>query len=446
MNVLLIETDSEDARKISSFLREQGHLCLLTDSARSAKSLLKKESPGLALLHINGNAAQGMEFLEAARSLEPPVPVIVLTRKPKLDDAVESVKNGAWDFWTKPISPERLTKAIELIEAGKREPAGKSLAEDDPIISLDPSLCSMKALARKIAPSKAAVLIQGESGTGKELFARYIHHQSGRKDNPFIALNCAALPDTLLESELLGYEKGAFTGAIRNREGKFELAHTGTILLDEVTEIPFHLQAKLLRVLQESEVDRLGGKYPVPVDVRVIATTNIRIEERIREGTFRKDLYYRLNVIPLRIPPLRERRGDIVPLAENFLARYSAENCSKAASWAPESLKKLADYPWPGNVRELQNVVQRGVLISDSQVVGPDCIMFDPGLEPDAAQPSDLSLMPLCEVEKLMIEKALYSVEGNRTRAAELLGISVRTLRNKLAEYRQSIDSEMDDQ
>ncbi|MDR3566524.1 MAG: sigma-54 dependent transcriptional regulator [Syntrophobacteraceae bacterium] len=447
MNVLLIETDDEDARKISSFLREKGHVCFLTDSPRSAKGLLKKESPGLALIHMNGNAAaQGMEFIEAAANLEPPVPVIVLTRKPRLDDAVESVKNGAWDFWTKPVSPERLTKAIELIEAGKRQPAAAPTLAEDPIISRDPHLCAMKALARKIAPSKAAVFIQGESGTGKELFARYIHRQSGRKDNPFIALNCAALPDTLLESELFGYEKGAFTGAIRNREGKFELAHTGTLLLDEVTEIPFHLQAKLLRVLQESEVDRLGGKYPVAVDVRVIATTNIRIEERVREDKFRKDLYYRLNVIPLRIPPLRERPADIAPLTDHFLARYAAENGSKAASFAPESLKKLADYPWPGNVRELQNVVQRAVLISDSRVVGSESIMFDPGLEADPAQPSGLSLMPLCEMEKLMIEKALCSVEGNRTRAAELLGISVRTLRNKLAEYRQTIDSEFSDQ
>ena len=441
MNVLLIETDSDDARKLSSYLRDQGHLCFLTDSAKSAKSLLKKESPGLVLLHLNGNAAQTQDFLESARNLEPPVPVIVLSRKPKLDDAVQSVKNGAYDFWTKPFAPERLTKEIELIEAAKHR-AGRLetlQARHDPIISRDPVLCSIKALARKIAPSNATVLIQGESGTGKELFARYIHNQSGREDKPFVALNCAALPETLLESELFGYEKGAFTGAIRNREGKFELAHTGTLLLDEVTEIPLHLQAKLLRVLQESEVDRLGGKYPVKVDVRVIATTNVRIEELVKEARFRKDLYYRLNVIPLRIPPLSERPGDIVQLAEFFLAGYSAENGSKVSSFAPEALRKLADYSWPGNVRELQNVVQRAVLISDSTVLSPDCIILDSGLEQGAAQPSGFSLMPLCEVEKMMIEKALSTVEGNRTQAAEILGISVRTLRNKLAEYRQSI-------
>jgi len=441
MNVLLIETDSDDARKLSSHLREQGHLCFLTDSAKSAKTLLKKESPGLVLLHLNGNAAQTQDFLESARNLEPPVPVIVLTRKPKLDDAVQNVKNGAYDFWIKPFAPERLTKAIELIEGANQRSSRLSTlqAVDDPIISRDPVVSSIKALARKIAPSNATVLIQGESGTGKELFARYIHNQSGRKDKPFVALNCAALPETLLESELFGYEKGAFTGAIRNREGKFELAHTGTFLLDEVTEIPLHLQAKLLRVLQEGEVDRLGGKYPVPVDVRVIATTNVRIEDLVKEAKFRKDLYYRLNVIPLRIPPLSERPGDIVQLAEFFLARYSSENGSKISSFAPEALRKLADFSWPGNVRELQNVVQRAVLISDSPVVNPDCIILDSGLEQDAAQPSGLSLMPLCEVEKIMIEKALSTVEGNRTRAAEILGISVRTLRNKLAEYRQSI-------
>jgi two-component system response regulator FlrC len=442
VNVLLIETDSNDAQKLSSYLRDQGHLCLLTDTARSGKNLLKKESPGLVLLHLNGNTAQTLDFLETARNLEPPVPVIVLTRKPKLDDAVDSVRNGAYDFWTKPFAPERLRKVIELIEAAKHCTAQQSRpqtqTQGDPIITRDPVLCSVKALAAKVAPSSATVFIQGESGTGKELFARYIHNQSGRKDKPFIALNCAALPETLLESELFGYEKGAFTGAIRNREGKFELAHTGTLLLDEVTEVPLHLQAKLLRVLQENEVDRLGGKYPVPVDVRVIATTNIRIEEQVKETKFRKDLYYRLNVIPLRIPPLRERPADIVPLAQFFLARYSAENGSKVTSFAAEALKRLAEYSWPGNVRELQNVVQRAVLISDSPVVGPDCVILDPQFEQDPGPSSSFSLMPLCEVEKIMIEKALSTVEGNRTRAAEILGISVRTLRNKLAEYREN--------
>jgi two-component system response regulator FlrC len=441
MNVLLIETDSKDAQNLSSFLREQGHLCILTDSTKSARNLLKKECPGLVLLHLNGNPAHTLDFLETARNLEPPVPVIVLTRKPRLDDAVQTVKKGAYDFWTKPIEPERLTKTIELIEqsANRSSRHLEPQDEDDRIISRDPVLCSIKALARKIAPSNATVFIQGESGTGKELFARYIHDQSRRKDNPFVAINCAALPETLLESELFGYEKGAFTGAVRNREGKFELAHTGTLLLDEITEIPVHLQAKLLRVLQEGEVDRLGGKYPVPIDVRVVATTNIRIEDLVKEGKFRKDLYYRLNVIPLKIPPLRERPGDVIQLAEYFLARYSEDNGSEIRSFSPEALKKIADYSWPGNVRELQNVVQRAVLISDSPVVSRECVIWEPGLELCTEPASEFSLMPLCEVEKIMIEKTLSTVEGNRTKAADILGISVRTLRNKLAEYRQTI-------
>jgi two-component system response regulator FlrC len=441
MNVLLIETDSKDAQSLSSFLRDQGHLCISTDSTKSAKNLLKKECPGLVLLHLNGSPAHALDFLETARSLEPPVPVIVLTRKPKLDDAVQTVKNGAYDFWTKPFEPERLAKTIELIEQTVNRSSRNSALEDadDQIISRDPVLSSIKALARKIAPSNATVFIQGESGTGKELFARYIHNQSRRKDKPFVAINCAALPETLLESELFGYEKGAFTGAIRNREGKFDLAHTGTLLLDEITEIPVHLQAKLLRVLQEGEVDRLGGKYPLPIDVRVIATTNIRIEELVKEGKFRKDLYYRINVIPLKVPPLRERPVDVIQLAEYFLTIYSKENGCEIRSFAPEALRKIADYSWPGNVRELQNVVQRAVLISDSTVVGRESIILEPELEHCAAPASEFSLMPLCEVEKMMIEKALFTVDGNRTKAADILGISVRTLRNKLAEYRQSI-------
>lgn len=439
MNVLLIESDSTDARAFSSFLKEQGHLCFITDSAKSAKSLIRKEYPGLVLLHLNGNAAQTLDFLDTAQNMDPPVPVIVLTRKPKLDDAVQAVKKGAYDFWTKPFPMERLSKTIELIESRRTEPEDKlTLDPRDSIISRDPVLQNLKTLAKKIASSNATIFIQGESGTGKELFARYIHQQSGRHDKPFVALNCAALPETLLESELFGYEKGAFTGAIRNREGKFELAHTGTLLLDEVTEIPLHLQAKLLRVLQESEVDRLGGKYPVSVDVRVVATTNIKIEDQVREGKFRKDLYYRLNVIPLRIPPLRERASDIAPLAEFFLAKYSSENGNLVNAFEPGALRKLKEYSWPGNVRELQNVVQRAVLISESPVIGPENIVLDMDEQGTEAVP-EFTLMPLSELEKMMIHKALSTFEGNRTKAAEILGISVRTLRNKLHEYRQTV-------
>jgi DNA-binding NtrC family response regulator len=439
MNVLLIESDSADARAFSSFLKEQGHLCFITDSAKSAKSLIRKEYPGLVLLHLNGNAAQTLDFLDTAQNMDPPVPVIVLTRKPRLDDAVQAVKKGAYDFWTKPFPMERLSKTIELIENRGTESEDKFAVDPlDSIITRDPVLVNLKALARKVASSNATIFIQGESGTGKELFARYIHQQSPRHDKPFVALNCAALPETLLESELFGYEKGAFTGAIRNREGKFELAHTGTLLLDEVTEIPLHLQAKLLRVLQESEVDRLGGKYPVSVDVRVVATTNIRIEDQVREGKFRKDLFYRLNVIPLRIPPLRERSSDIAPLAQFFLNKYSSENGNFVNAFEPNALGKLKEHSWPGNVRELQNVVQRAVLIAESPVIGPDNITLDMDEQGMDAAP-EFSLMALSELEKMMIHKALSTFEGNRTKAAEILGISVRTLRNKLHEYRQTI-------
>jgi two-component system response regulator FlrC len=267
------------------------------------------------------------------------------------------------------------------------------------------------------------------------MFARFIHANSNRSDKPFIALNCAALPEGLMESELFGHEKGAFTGAIKAKEGKFELAHTGTILLDEVTEIPIHLQAKLLRVLQESEVDRVGGKHPVRVDARVIATTNLMTEEAVQEGRLRKDLYYRLNVIPLKIPPLRERPEDLAPLCRHFIEKYNRLHKCDVKGMTPEALKLLLGYHWPGNVRELENVIQRAVLLAISQTLSPECLIFDQ----ESAAPAvseELGIMPIAEMEKRLIHKALESVSGNRTRAAEILGISVRTLRNKLSEYR----------
>ena len=300
------------------------------------------------------------------------------------------------------------------------------------------------SLADRVAASSASVLIQGESGTGKELFARYLHEKSNRADRPFIAVNCAALPENLLESELFGHEKGAFTGAIGRKTGKFELADKGTLFLDEITEMQYHLQAKLLRVLQEKVVDRVGGTQPVDVDVRVIATTNRDAKESVDKGEFRQDLFYRLNTIPLVIPPLKKRMGDLTALTEFFVKRYCKIDSRHVKGLTNQAWETLNRHPFPGNVRELENVIHRAVLLCQSDLIEPNDLLMDPvAADPQGEIPvqedSGLPAMPvsLKEMEEKMIFKTLDQTEGNRTHAAKILGISVRTLRNKLNEYKE---------
>lgn len=438
MVVLIVDNDLREVQNLSSFLREHGHLPIATDSFKSAEGLAKRERPGLVLVNLNGHAAPVMEFIQLTQLIQPSPQVIVTTQRPRLEDAVTAMKMGAYDFWGKPLSKERLVKTIDLLDSPLQTSPKSAPPSCPDIITRDPSMLRLKAMALKVAASNATVFIQGESGTGKELIARFIHKNSTRKDRPFVALNCAALPETLMESELFGHEKGAFTGAIKTREGKFETANTGTLLLDEVTEIPLHLQAKLLRVLQESEVDRLGGRHPIRVDVRVLATTNLTMDEALKGGRFRKDLYYRLNVIPIKIPPLRDRPDDILLLSNHLIIHYNRLHGGCVKDISPEAWRKLQLHPWPGNVRELQNVIQRAVLLSTSESIAPEHLIFDEdGVSESPAQDREWTLMPLSEMEKRMIHKALDTVDGNRTRAAELLGISVRTLRNKLNEYRQ---------
>jgi two-component system response regulator FlrC len=295
-------------------------------------------------------------------------------------------------------------------------------------------------MARDVADSRASIFIQGESGTGKELFARYIHHYSARKHNTFVAINCAALPETLLESELFGYEKGAFTGAISRKKGKFELASQGTLLLDEISEMDYQLQSKLLRVLQEREIDRIGGMYPVPVDVRFIATTNRDIEEQIAQGKFREDLYYRLNVIPFCLPPLRDRIDDIPLLADYFVEKYCTMDKRSVKGLTTEAMASLMQMPWKGNIRELENMIERAVLMCRGDLIDEKTLFTIGGNKP--AENSGYPFLPalsLKDMEKNVIFRALDQTDGNRTHAAEMLGISVRTLRNKLNEYKQKM-------
>jgi len=310
------------------------------------------------------------------------------------------------------------------------------------ILTSSQVMLDVLSMARRVSDSSATVLIQGESGTGKELLARYIHRQSGRCSHPFVAMNCAALPEQLAESELFGFEKGAFTGAAQTRMGKFELAHQGTLLLDEISEMPLTLQAKLLRVLQEKEVDPIGGRQPIAVDVRVIATTNRDLREMVLNTEFRQDLYYRLRVIPITIPPLRDRKEDIPLLTELFMHKFCSPNRKPMPRFDAQALEQMVDYEWPGNVRELENTVERALLISQGPLIGPEFLLLDRDMpSPGIMEKSNLVGMTVKEMEQKLIGQTLRHVNDNRTYAAKMLGISIRTLRNKLKEYLELEDS-----
>jgi DNA-binding NtrC family response regulator len=385
----------------------------------------------------------------------------MLTGYASIEHAVASIKAGAVDYITKPIRPEQLNlavdQALEFVRLRKENEALRrevmEFRNERQIIGESTVIRRIQQTVAMAAPTKATVLLQGESGTGKELFARAIHDQSERRDRPFIKLNCAALPEGLVESALFGHEKGAFTGAIKRVEGAFERAHRGTLLLDEISEMRLDLQAKLLRVLQEQEFERVGGTSPIRVDVRIIAPTNRDLAAEAAAGTFRQDLYYRLSVIPVQIPPLRDRPEDIPLIAYRFAMRTAAEIGKQVHGISPEAIQLLQAYPWPGNVRELQHAVERAVILSQEPVLVPhafDAQRFGLTLplaemaasRAPAATPGNggtssaravvLNTLNVAEAERVLIQQALEATDNNRTRAAELLGISVRTLRNKL--------------
>jgi len=385
----------------------------------------------------------GMEVMRAARKTSPATAVILLTAYGSVPDAVSAMRDGALDYLTKPIPFDRLqAAAAQLMSQTKNMPASGEAISTGEIVGRAPTLLRALQRARAAASAGADVLIEAESGTGKELLARYIHDSSDRGDKPFIAVNCAAVPETLLESELFGHGRGAFTGAVATRSGKFELADGGTILLDEIGEMPLNLQPKLLRVLQEREFERLGEGATVHVDLRVIATTNISLATMVERGQFRADLYYRLNVIPLSLPPLRERIEDIPILARHFAEKYAAQHRVECPRLLPDFIERLQSHGWPGNVRELANFMRRVLTLCESQVIDAKCFEMEfhghvalprpVEVQTKAAMPAG---MPIWQVEKMHLEKTLELTDGNRTHAAEMLGISLRTLRNKIREY-----------
>jgi DNA-binding NtrC family response regulator len=432
--VLVVDDDAGMRAALEiSFLRH-GWRVETAAGATDAMVKFRRGQHALIVTDIRMPDGDGFGVMREARALSPRTAVILLTAFGSVPDAVTAMRAGACDYLVKPVSFEQLEYAAQQI-LGRVQAAN---AEPGPLVGHAPALLRALDRARQVAGIEADILIQAESGTGKELLARMVHRLSLRRDRPFIAVNCAAFPESLLESELFGYAKGAFTGAAGAKPGKFELAHGGTLLLDEVGELPLPLQPKLLRALQEREFDRLGDTRVVKVDIRVIATTNRPLEAMVREGGFRADLYYRLNVIPLTLPALRERPQDIAELAEYFVRLYAPPGASP--SLTEEFLARLQQHTWPGNVRELANMMRRAVALSGSEI-GVD-VLEPCELPPDAtsitAVPAGDGLRPgvsLECMEKRLLEVTLDATGGNRSRAAEMLGVSLRTVRNKIREY-----------
>jgi DNA-binding NtrC family response regulator len=474
--ILIVDDEPFITKSISDSLRTKRYSVSTAETLSKAERLLKRDTFDIMLLDVNLPDGKGTDLLERL-SVIPEKPLIVMmSGAATLESAIACIRFGAYDYLLKPFALSQVEVLVKKAESFRQvlkvsqllshESAGNS--ED--FIGVGPRFLQLKQLIKKVAPTEATVLISGENGTGKELVASEIFKASFRAAAPYIRVNCAAMSDTLIESEFFGHEKGAFTGATERREGRFELANGGTILLDEISEIPLRLQAKLLRVLQEREFERVGGTHTVKVDARVLATTNRNLKKAVAAGEFREDLFYRLNVFPLHVPPLRERPEDVPMLADHFLQRFQRRHGLKIPGFSKEAMERILNHDWPGNVRELQNTVERAVILtedgapiqSSSLALIPEGHTADTFAEEvssgEASHVGDESLacsrgesagdenvlgdgqqfLSLQELEKQQTLRALDRTGGNRTKAAMLLGISIRTLRNKLHEYRLS--------
>ncbi|HMK49939.1 MAG TPA: sigma-54 dependent transcriptional regulator [Thermodesulfovibrionales bacterium] len=420
--ILVVDDDPQMRLALNEAIQRLGYDAVLCDSGSSAMDRLRQASYSMVVTDMKMPRMDGLMLLKEIRSQVGQIPVLIITGFGTIENAVQTMKEGATDYLLKPFSYDALKEMIGSVM--RRGTAEKG------ILTADPVMQKIVALAGNLAASDITVLVLGESGTGKELLSKHIHSLSKRADKPFIAVNCAAIPENLLESELFGHEKGAFTGAIDRKKGKFELANGGTILLDEIGEMPMVLQAKLLRVLQEREVDRVGGRDPIQVDVRVIATTNRDLKKECAEGRFREDLYYRLNVFPLRLPPLRERPDDVVLLSVHFMEKFSALAGKQIRGFSEDAMNLVKSRSWPGNIRELENAIQRAVFLCKDDIIEGGDFMLD---ETDSNGPFAGRIR---DVEKDLILQTLKDVSGNKTRAAKILGVSVRTIRNKLHEYK----------
>ena len=444
IKVLLVEDDRALREALADTLLLAGHDYVAVGSAEEALTAVTKDAFNLVLSDVNMPGMDGHQLLSLLRARQPQLPVLLMTAHGAVERAVDAMRQGAVDYLVKPFEPKALLDLLARHALGSLAPEGEGP------IAFEPASAQLLELAARVARSDSTVLISGESGTGKEVLARYIHQHSHRATQPFIAINCAAIPDNMLEATLFGHEKGSFTGAIAAQAGKFEQADGGTILLDEISEMPMGLQAKLLRVLQEREVERVGARKPITLDIRVVATTNRDLAAEVAAGRFREDLYYRLSVFPLAWRPLRERTADILPLAERLLAKHVNKMKHAAAKLSPEAQACLIAYPWPGNVRELDNAIQRALILQQGGLIQPQdfCLAGPVACAPLPALAAPMAMVEaesagalgddLRRREFQMIIDTLRSERGRRKEAAERLGISPRTLRYKLAQMRDA--------
>ncbi len=442
--ILFIKMNNSSRDSLISSLRDLNYSIVEVNDETSALTILKDTNFKVIIVDSNTKILKIYEFVKQIKEVGKDFKIIVLSNKADINDAISSIKMGAYDYLIDPIDENRFSSLLKSL-LKEEEFSSINLDNKYRIITQNKKMKEILDQAKRVADSDASVLITGESGTGKELLARFIHINSNRSSKPFIAINCSALPETLLESELFGFERGAFTGAISQKKGKFELADGGTILLDEITEIPLQLQSKLLRVIQEKEIDRIGGKYSIPVDIRIISTSNRDIEIEVEKGNFREDLFYRINVIPFYIPPLRERKEDIPLLVRYFIKKYNEKNRRNIKGITDDAINRLIEWPWKGNIRELQNVIERAILLCKTDIISSDDLHMSskPYQTLRPTEDSYLSTLNLKEIEKMAILRALDKTNGNRTHAAEILGISVRTLRNKLNEYKKTMNFEL---
>jgi DNA-binding NtrC family response regulator len=453
--ILLVEDKDSLRAMLRLALEAQGHTVVEARDQPEAEAALRASRPAVVLSDLRLTEGDGFGVLRASKELDPELPVIVMTAFGSIQDAVAAMKEGALDFLAKPVDPDHLLLMVERALTQRRMATENMILKEElaqrrgapQIVGEDPQLKQVSLALHRAAATDTTVLLEGESGTGKELFARALHALSPRADGPFVAINCAAIPETLLETELFGHEKGAFTGASARKPGKFELAHRGTLFLDEIGELPLSLQPKILRALEEKQFERVGGTLPLKVDVRVVAATNRHLKAAVAARQYREDLFFRLSVFPIVIPPLRERTRDIITLTRYFIDRFCRELNKPPLGLSPSAEQDLLAYPWPGNVRELQNCIERAAILTEGDTIHSRHLNLSfraPAVEEDVSPWSQIDLSGtlaeasrrvIGEVERRKIEQALKEAAGNRNRAAEMLQISYKMLVSKLRDY-----------